>query len=216
MYLSPIRKEISRRLTTPDGEFTLYNTAVVKLPDGTEWDLNELLDEPVVIDHKPGNTFHVSGDILFIAGMQRDQRVSEEQLDTDDEDAHHSTLYVGCFDWRTKTRVWDRTMGLGGCTALTASNDALYIAGYREYPENPDTNTVMARIDASGSLTWLLVETAVPIPHPTEVELRPDRVSVYVDGFNTFLDTSTRVCITLDLDGHVQTIRTLNEETPDL
>ena len=102
MYYTPIDRKVVRRVNTPDGEFTLFTDGTVKLPTGEGKDINDLLDEPIVVDNKPGNVFQVVGGVLFVAALRKDVYVVGDMLDSDDgEPAYHSQAYLIAIDWRT-------------------------------------------------------------------------------------------------------------------
>lgn len=210
MYLTPLRRELVCRTNTAAGEFVLYTDGTVKMPDGTGKDINDLLDDPIVVDNRPGNVVQVIGDILYVATLKKDRHVIEDMMDTDDgEPAYHSVAFVIAIDWRTWTRVWDRDIGLGGLTAMSVSDDAVYVAGFREYTEVDRCRTVIAKLDHTGNLSWMQEIDAAATPHPTEVDLRPDGLTVYVDSLNVFKGDMVRFKIDLDPNGIVHDIKTL-------
>lgn len=210
MYYKSTDNKIVRRVRTAEGEFTLLSNGVVKKPDGTGKDINDLLDTPLIVDGQPGNVFQVIGDILYVAALKKDQFVSEDMLDTDDgEPAHHSLAYLVAVDWRTWTRVWDREIGLGGLTAMSVTDEAIYVAGFREYKEKADVCTIVAQVDLSGELTWLQHIEAASVPHPTEIVVNPTTLTIFVDSFNLYQGRNTRFQMELDHGGHVIDIKTL-------
>lgn len=210
MYYSPMDTQIARRTKTEAGEFTLFTDGTVKRPDGVGKDINDLLDEPMVVDNHPGNVFQVIGDVMYVAALKKDRSVIEDMLDTDDgEPAHHSLAYIIAVDWRTWTRVWDREIGLGGLTAMSITDDAIFVAGFREYTNNADVKTIVAKIDLSGDLLWLQEIEAASTPHPTEIDIRPKEISIYVDSYNTFMDKVLRFKLDLTTKGIIQDISTL-------
>jgi len=210
MYFEPTDSKIARRTKTAAGEFTLYTNGTVKNPEGIGKDINDLLDDPIVVDNHPGNVFQVIGDVMYIAALKKDQFVSEDMMDNDDGDpAYHSRAYLIAIDWRSWSRVWDRELGLGGLTALAVTDTAVYAAGFREYTTNDEVRTIVARIDLSGDLTWMQEMEAASTPRPTEIEVSPNELSVYVDSFNAFMGKVIRFKLDLSLDGHLRDIKTL-------
>ena len=214
MYLSPLKAEVVRRQVTEDGDtLTLMSDGTLKLPDDKTLDLSEIAGEALVFDNQPGNVFRVIGNVLYVAGLMREQLVCFNDKDDQNNPVHHSSLYVLCLDWTTGERLWDRSLGLGGATALAVSSDHVYVAGFREHTDDSKdkdkTCTVIAKLDQAGHLIWQLEEITDSVPHPTEVDLRPEGLVVFVDSYNNFLHVSNRFAISVDLDGKLQSIKTL-------
>lgn len=210
MYFSLLDNKIVRRIRTESGDFTLLAGGVVKLPDGSGKDINDLIDEPISIDYQPGNVFQVIGDILYVAALKKDCMVVADMVDTDDgEPAYHSQAYLIAVDWRTWTRVWDRELGLGGLTTMSVTDDTIYVAGFREHTDESDTDTLIAKVDLSGQLTWIQHIHNYESTHPTEIEVGPEDVTVYVDAINPFQDKQLRIKMDLKPDGIIGKITTL-------
>jgi len=210
MYLSPMNRELVSISLTGDGEFTVYTDGTVKLPDGRGKDINDLLDEPIIIDNRPGNVVQVIGSVMYVSCLKKDQHVIADMLDSDDGDpAYHSVAFIIAIDWNSWERVWDRDIGLGGLTAMSVSDDAVYVAGFREYTNKDTCRTIVAKIDHAGELIWMQEIDAAATPHPTEIDISPDGLTVFVDSFNTFKGNMIRFKIDLDVSGVLYDIKTL-------
>ena len=207
MFLNQFKSEVVCHQTTNEGEtMTLMSDGVLSLPDGGEIDMKTKAKKELMFDNHPGNVFRVVGDMVYVAGLMKNENIVAESPTGD---VYHSNVYVLCIDWKTGQRVWDRKLGLGGATALAVSSDSVYVAGFREYVEDDRAKTVVAKLDLAGQLVWQVEEEVAGLHHPTEIDLRPNGLVVYVDSFNTFLGVSNRFFMKIDHDGLIQDIHTL-------